>query len=125
MGTHIGNACHLQQALHGAVLAVFAVEHREYHIDPFPNHAVTLEAQKALAPDGGNGSPAVVRMVLPGAGGQQRVVVGLKEDPVTLLGDTHGEDIIFFRVQAVQHVFCRTQGHRMFRADTAKQNAHT
>ena len=33
MGSHVGNARHLQQALHGTVLAVFAVEYREYHID--------------------------------------------------------------------------------------------
>ena len=45
LGPHIGNAGKLQKALNGAILSVLTVEHREDHINPFPDHAVALEAQ--------------------------------------------------------------------------------
>ena len=124
MGAHIGNSRHLQQTLHGAVLPVFAVEDREYHIDPFPDHTVALKAQQALSPDRGDGSPAVIGMALPGTGGQQGVIIGLEKDPVALLGNANRENMILTLVNIVQDGLGGAEGNLMLRADTAKQNAN-
>ena len=124
VGTDIGNAGQLQQALDGAVLAVFAVHHGEDHIDALPDHTVVLEAEQALAPDGGNGTPAVGGIVHPGAGGQLGIVGAAEDDPVTVLGDAHGVDVVLFMVEVIQNRFGRAQGYLVLRAHAAKQNAN-
>ena len=64
MRPHIGNPRQLQKPLDGAVLAVFAVENRENHINTFPHYTVALEAQKPLAANRGNRGAAVAGAVL-------------------------------------------------------------
>ena len=68
MGPHIGQARNLQEALNRAVLTAGAVEHREDHVDPLPDHAVVLKAQQALAVDRRQRRPAVALAALPSAG---------------------------------------------------------
>ena len=46
------------------------MEHREHHVDALPHHAVALEAQKPLSPDGRNGRPAVFGAASPFTGDQ-------------------------------------------------------
>ena len=124
MGSHVGNTCQLQQALHSAVFTVFTVEHRKYHIDPFPDHAVTLKAQQALTPDRRNGSPAVLGVVFPFTAGEHCIILSAKEDPVAVLGNTYREHIILAMINIVQHSLGRPQGDLMLRTHAAEQNAY-
>lgn len=55
----IGDARKLQETLDRAVLAVFAVQHREDHVDPLAHDAVALKAQQALSADGRDRAAAV------------------------------------------------------------------
>jgi hypothetical protein len=64
-------------------------------------------------------------MVNPGTLGQHGVVGTLKENPVALLGDAHGEDVVLFLVDVVQNGLSGAQGHLMLRADAAEENANT
>ena len=125
MRADIGDACHLQQSLHGAVLAVLAVKHREHHVDALPHHAVALEAQKPLSPDGGNGRPAVFRTASPFTGDQLGIVFAAVEYPVPLLRDAHGEQIILAFVNVIQHRLRRAQRNLMLRAHPAEENTNT
>ena len=125
VGADVGDARQLQQALHGAVLAVLTVHHREHHVDALPDNAVALEAQQALAPDGGDGAAAVVLAAQPGPGGEHGVVLALEPDPVAVLGNTHGVDVVFFLVDVVEHRLGRAQGDLMLRAHAAEENADT
>ena len=125
MGSHIGNSRQLQQALDSAILTVFTVEHREYHVNALPHHAVTLEVQQALTPDGRNGSLPVFRAVLPLAGGQLGVVPAAIEHPVSGLGNAHGEDIVLLRIHIIENGFGAPEGNLMLRASAAEQNAYT
>ena len=124
MGTHIGDASQLQQALHGAVLAVFAVENREHHIDPFTHHTVALEAQQALTANGRDGCTAVIRMGLPCTLGQHGIVLAAKEDPIAFLGDTNGENVVLLLVDIVQYGFRGAQRNLMLGTHTAKKNTN-
>ena len=124
MGANIGNTCQLQQTLHGAVLAVFAVQNREHNIDLLAAHTAFIKDQQTVSPHGRDHCGTIIRAVFPSATGQQAIVIAAEEDPLTLTGNAHGEDLIFLCIHIVQHRFCRTQGHRVFRADTAKQNAY-
>ena len=123
MTAYVGDAGQLQQALDGAVFAVLAVKHREYHVDPLANHVVALKGEQALAPDRGDGGGAVGRVMPPGAGRQLGIVCAAKENPVPLLGDAHRVEIIFFGVQMVQHGLRGTKRDLMLRGDAAKQDA--
>ena len=64
----------LQQALHGAVLAVLAVEHGEDDVQPLAHDAVVFKTQKPLAVHGRERRAAVARVILPGAGRQHEPV---------------------------------------------------
>jgi len=123
VAAHVGDASQLQQALDGAVLAVLPVEHGKDHVDPLPDHVVPLEGEQALAPDGGDGGGAVGGVIPPGAGGQLGPVRAPKEDPVALLGDAHGVDMVFFRVQMVQHGLRGAQRDLVLRRHAAEQDA--
>ena len=116
----VGNARHLQQSLHGAVLPVLPVKHREYHVDALPHHAVALEAQKPLPPDGRNGRPAVIWAASPFAGDQLGIVLAAVENPVPFLRDAHREQIILAFVNVIQHGLRRAQGNLMLRAHPAE-----
>ncbi len=124
MRTYIGNACKLQQSLHGAILAVFTVEHREHDINMLPHHTVTLKAQQPLSTDRRDSRTAILGTVLPGAVGEHGIIPAAKEDPVTLLGDAHRENIVFFRIHVVEHRLRGTQRNLMLRTDAAKQDAN-
>ena len=124
MGAHTGDARQLHQALNGPVLSVFAVEHRVHHIDPLLHHAVSLKAQKALAPDGRKGNLAVVRMLLPCSAGQISILPAAVENPLSGLGNAHREKIVLILVYVVQHGFGAAQGDLVLRADTAEENAN-
>ena len=91
----------------------------------FPDNTVTLKAQQALSPDGRNGSPAVVGMFHPFTGGQHGIILAAEKNPVTILGNTNREHIIFVVVNIVQHRFCRAKRNLMLRAHTAKQHTYT
>ena len=123
MGANIGNPRHLQQALHSTVLSILSMEHGEHHIDSFPDNGLPLEAQNPLAANRGNGRPTVPGMGFPGSFGQHGIILAAKQDPVPLLGDAQGKDIVFALVQVVQHGFRRAQGNLMLGADSAKQDA--
>ena len=125
MGAHTGDARQLHQALDGPVLSVFAVEHRVHHVDPLLHHAVPLKAQKALAPNGRKGNPAVVRMLPPFSAGQIGILPAAVEDPLAPLGNAHGEDVVLIFINVVQHGFGAAQGDLMLRTDAAEQNANT
>ena len=125
MGSHIGDAGQLQQALDGTVLAVCAVKHREHHINPFPHHTVALKVQQTLATNRRDGRPAVSGKTLPIAARKHRIIRTAKEDPIAALSDTHGENVVLLRVQAIQNILRRTQRNLMLRADAAEQNANT
>ena len=124
MGAHTGDARQLHQALNGPVLSVFAVEHRVHHINPLLHHAVSLKAQKALAPDGRKGNLAVVRMLLPFSAGQIGILPAAVENPLSRLGNAHREKIVLILVNVVQHGFGAAQGDLVLRADTAEENAN-
>ena len=124
MGTHIRDAGQLQQALHSAVFAVFAVKDREDHIDHFADYTVTLEGQQALATDRRDCSLTVGGMIHPGTGRQHRIILAAKIDPLAFLGDAHGEYIVLFLIDIVQNGFGRTQGNVVFRTYAAEQNAN-
>ena len=121
----IGDARHLQQSLHGAVLPVLPVKHREHHVDALPHHAVALKAQKPLPPDGRNGRPAVFGAASPFTGDQLGIVLAAVEYPVPLLRDAHGEQIILAFVNVIQHRLRRAQGNLMLRAHPAEENTNT
>ena len=125
MGAHIGDTRQLQQPLNGAVLAVLAVEHREYHVDPLAHHAVTFKAQQTLAADGGNGGTPVAGIILPLPGGQQGIILAGIVNPVSVLGDAHGEHIVFAMVNIVQDGLRAAQRNLMLRADASEQNTYT
>ena len=122
MGTHIGDACHLQQALHGTVLAVFTVEHREDHINFLCRYTLCCEAQQTLATDRRDGSITVAFAVHPGTGRQHGVVLAAKENPLAFSGNAHREDVIFVMINVVQNGLGRAQGNSMLRADAAEKN---
>jgi hypothetical protein len=124
MGAYVRNASHLQQALHGTVLTVLTVENRVDNIDPLPDNTLAFKAQQALAPDRGNGSPAILGIGFPLAGGQQGVILAGVQNPVAVPGDAHGEDIIFFMVHMVQNGLRGTQGNCVFGTSTAEQDAN-
>ena len=124
MGAHIGDVRHLQKALHSAVLAVFAVHHREGHVDLPDSDGVALKAQQPLTPDGRNRCRAVVRMRPPGAGRQHGIVAAAEEDPLAFRGDANGKNGIFFLIDVVQNGLRGAQGDLMLRTDTAEQNTY-
>lgn len=109
MRADIGQPCDLQKALHRAVLAVFAVEHREYHIDALAHNAVVFKAQKALSVHRRKRRAAVALKILPCSGRQHAVIVACEQDPVALLGDADRKNMIFAVVDVVEHRFRRAQ----------------
>ncbi len=124
MRPHIGDPRHLQQALHGAVLAVLPVKHREHHVDGAGGHSISLEAQKPLSPGGRDHRRASPRAGAPGLGRKLGIVLAGKVNPLTLPGNAHGIDIIFFLVNVVQNGLGGAQGHLVLRADAAEEDAH-
>ena len=124
MGADVGNPRHLQQTLHGPVLAVFAVEHREHHVNGGGCHGIAGKAQQALPPDGRNNCRTAVRVCDPGFGGQHGVIRAAKVKPLSISGDAHGQNMVFFLVNMVQNGFRRAQRNLVLRADAAEQNAN-
>ncbi len=115
MGPDIGDPRQLQQALDRPVLAVFPVEHREDDVDMLAHNTVALEDQEALAPDRRDRRGAVIRMVLPGLGGQFAVIRPGIVEPLPGPGDAHWHDMIFFPVDIVQNALCRAKRNLMLR----------
>ena len=125
MGADVGNASQLQQTLDGTVLAVLTVHDGEDHVDALADNAVALEAQQTLAADGRDGAAAVGGVVQPGTGGQLGVVGAAEDDPIAILGDADGIDVILLVVDVVQNGLGRTQGDLVLGADAAEQNTNT
>ena len=125
MRPHIGNPRQLQKPLDGAVLAVFAVENRENHINAFPHYTVALEAQKPLAANRGNRGATVAGVVLPLTGGQKGIILSRVEHPIPFPGNAHGEDIVPIMVDVIEHRLRTAQRHFMLGADAAEQNTNT
>ena len=113
---HIGNAGDLKQALDGAVLAVFAVEHRNRHIhaDGLPAAVRLLFQQAVDAAVGADHAGAAGGILLPAAvrhGGGVAVVA----QPTAILGDAHTDDLILFT--AGGNAECPDPGSRRDAAD--------
>ena len=125
MGTDVGDARQLQQALDGAVLAVFTMEHREHHVNTLPHHAVALKAQQALVPDRGQGHLADLGIMLPLPRRDLGKILADIQQPIALLGNAHRENIIFLGVHIVQHRFGAAQRDLVLRASAAEQDTHT
>ena len=121
----IGQAGQLQQALNGAVLAVFAVQDRENDVDALTHNAVALKIQQALPAHRRNSRAAVLRAMLPLARRQLAVVPAAVQDPFAGLGDADRKDVIFFLVEVVQHGLRRTQRDLMLRGHAAEQHTNT
>ena len=124
MGTHIGNPRELKQPLNGTILSVFAVKHREHHIDPLPNHAISLKSEKPLPPNRRNGTAAVIWIVNPLSTGQFGVIPAAKDHPVSVLGNSNRKHVVFFRVHMIQHGLRRPQRHLMLGTSAAEQNTY-
>ena len=124
MGPHIGDSRHLQQTLHGTVLAVLPMKHREHHVDGMGNHPVPLETHQPLSPGRRNHRRAGPGAGTPGFGRKHGVILAGKIDPLALPGDAHGIDLIFFLIDVVQNGLGGAQGHLVLRADAAKEDAH-
>ena len=77
----IGQTGQLQQALNGAVLAVFAVQDRENDVDALTHNAVALKIQQALPAHRRDRRAAVLRAMLPLARRQLAVVPAAVQDP--------------------------------------------
>ena len=125
MRPDVRNSRDLQEALYGAVLAVFAVQHREHHVDALAHHAVVLKAQQALSMHRRKRGPAVALKILPRSGGQHAVVLAAEQDPVALLGDADRKNMILTVVDVVEHGLCRTQRDLMLRRNAAEQDTDT
>lgn len=115
MAAHIWDAGQLQQALEGAVLSVFPVQHRKYHVNPLAHHAVPSKVSRPWPRTGEMARTPVAWMLLPLAGGQQAVIPAAIINPIAGLGNPHRENVKFVGIHVLQHGFCRTQRNLMLR----------
>jgi hypothetical protein len=60
----------------------------------------------------------------PGTGRKHGIILAAKVDPITILGDAYGKDIVFALVNVVQNRFCGAQRNLMLRADAAEENTN-
>ena len=122
---HIGDACQLQQTLHRAVLAPQAVQHRDHHVKVHLFHpAVRGEQDHAVvgavrADHAGH----IAGQLFPAAIGHL-LRRGLGVEPAALLGDAHGEHLVFAAVDVADKVAHRDTADLMFAGHTAKQQSY-
>ena len=100
------------------------MHHREDHINTLTNHTIVLEAQQALTTDGRNGTAVVLGIVHPGTGRQFGIVLTAEDDPIAILGNTHGNDIVLAVINIIQNGLGRAKGNLMLGADAAEQNTN-
>ena len=119
---HVRDAGQLQQALHRAVLAPQAMEHRDDHIHMHLFHmAFRSEQDHAMvsavrADDAGH----IACQLFPAAIGHLGCS-GLGVQPAALLGDAHGKRLIFFAIDVVDEVAHRNAADLVLAGHTAKQ----
>ena len=124
---HVGDAGQLQQALHRAILAPQAVQHRDDHIHMhFFHMAFRGEQDHAVVgavrtDDAGHVACQLFPAAIGHLGGR-----GLGVQPAALLGDAHSEHLIFFTVNVVDEVAHRNAADLVLAGHTAEQqhNAH-
>ena len=122
---HVGDAGQLQQALHRAILAPQAMEHRDDHIHMhFFHMAFRGEQDHAMvgavrADHAGH----IAGQLFPAAVGHL-LRRGLGVEPAALLGDAHGEHLVFAAVDVADKVAHRDTADLMFAGHTAKQQRH-
>ena len=124
---HIRDAGQLQQALHGAVLAPQAVQHRDDHINVQLFHMTFRREQDhavvgtVRADDAGH----VAGQFFPAAVGHLGCG-GLGVQPAALFGDAHSEHLIFFTINVVDKIAHRNTADFVLTGHTAEQqgNAH-
>ena len=97
---HQRDSGQLQQALNGAVLAVFSVEHRKGCVQGERAHSGGVQNQKAAGAPvrGENRRAGVPGVLIPGVRRQSLQRAGVQQ-PLSLAGDAQGIDLIFLRVQ--------------------------
>ena len=122
---HISDACQLQQTLHGAVLAPQAVEHRDHHVKVHLFHPAVRGKQDHAVVGAVRADHAghIAGQLFPAAIGHlfRR---GLGIEPAALLGDAHGEHLVFAAVDVADKVAHRDTADLMFAGHTAKQQSH-
>ena len=123
---HVGDAGQLQQALHRAILAPQAMEHRDDHIHMHFFH-MAFRVNRIMPWSARSG--LMTQAMLPASSSQLPSAIWrpwLGVQPAAILGDAHSEHLIFFTVNVVDEVAHRNAADLVLAGHTAEQqhNAH-
>ena len=118
---HIGQAGQLQQALYRAVLAVFAVQHGKHHVHGQAAADAVFKRHKPRQPAArADGCGHIAGVALPGAAAKAFHRAGV-QIPAPVFRDAHGQHVVFFRVQIVQHAGRAHARHLVLAGRAAEQ----
>jgi len=112
-GPDVGHVGELEQALHGAVLAVGAVEHRKHHV-----HARALQCGRRIDRHERLGARLLVHV-----GGRQCFRSGGAQGPAPVLGDLDRDSVVAGRVEVLEDGRGRRDRYLVFAGATAVDDA--
>ena len=109
----------------GAILAPQAVEHRDHHVKVHLFHPAVRGKQDHAVVGAVRADHAghIAGQLFPAAVGHL-LCRGLGVEPAALLGDAHGEHLVFAAVDVADKVAHRDTADLMFAGHTAKQQRH-
>ncbi len=117
---HVRQAGEIEQALHRAVFAVGAVQHREDHVHALRAGCALLERHQR----GDVGIGAEHHVLARAQHFRQHLLRGRTQEPSPVLGDADRHRFVFLGVQRANHRRRRHQRHFVLARTSAKNHAH-